>query len=290
MLLALPFITWDKEPSVGSDGRYGGLSLVGMTAPFEVQACGLVGGDLQCFYSAVSGAGIANVTPLTHAALTLALGKDASSMFLDGTAPPSTSQLASKADALKLALAPLFAQIGGGLDTNVDFTSTPFTADRTGMDKLMDAVKISVGTDIDGNHNTTPFVQMEGKIGSGSTYLGGDGTASGSLGAGSGLSLDLRGIPDVFARLSNAVGASSEEACATAMSASQAFDAAFSLNIDGNGPGIARDRNFVGIGKRTIIDTDDRDGEGGARLNIVIVGNRVTNELGPGLAIAQTHE
>ena len=69
------------------------------------------------------------------------------------------------------------------------------------MDKVLDAVKVSTGNDGDASKT---FVQVEGKLGSGNAYLDRD-AASGTLAAGTGLDVDLRGISTVFAGLSNAI-------------------------------------------------------------------------------------
>ena len=94
------------------------------------------------------------------------------------------------------------------------------------MDKVLDAVKVSTGND-----GSKTFVQVEGKLGSGNAYLDRD-AASGTLAAGTGLDVDLRGISTVFAGLSNAISASTEAACVTRMTAADVFDDAFSLDMD----------------------------------------------------------
>jgi hypothetical protein len=209
--------------SAGADGSYSGLSLDGLTAPYRVQACGLVDGNYTCYYSVVNAAGTANVTPLTHASVSLALGEDAAAMFETGGVAPDTAALDAKKLLLKEKLGPILS--GLGLDIgNLDFATSAFTANRTGMDKLLDAVKITTGSD---------FVQVEGHIGSGNVYLGTDGSTSGALSGGAGLSVDLQGISNVFASMSSAIGAASESLCAEQMTAAGIFDAAFSLTIDG---------------------------------------------------------
>jgi hypothetical protein len=213
--------------NAGADGSYSGLSLDGLTAPYRVQACGLVDGNYTCYYSVVNAAGTANVTPLTNASVSLALGEDAAAMFDSDGVAPDLATLDAKKLLLKEKLGPILS--GLGLDIgNLDFATTVFTANRTGMDKLLDAVKITTGSD---------FVQVEGNIGGGNVYLGTDGTTSGALTGGAGLSVDLQGISSVFASMSSAVGAGSEAACATQMAAAGIFDPAFSLSID-DGPAI----------------------------------------------------
>ena len=212
----------------GVDGSYSGLSLAGLTAPFSLQACGLVDGNYSCFYAVVQQTGTANVTPLTNASVALALGDDPGRIFAasGAVAPPIAADLAAQMQKLKLALGDLLAKAGLG---SVDFTTTPFAADRTGMDKVLDAVKISTGLDGD-THKT--FVQVEGKIGSGNAYLDKDASA-GILAAGTGLDVDLTGISKVFVGgLSFAIAAPNEATCVARMTAADIFDAAFALDMD----------------------------------------------------------
>lgn len=223
-----------RSVSAAADGTYSGLSVDGMTAPFRIQACGVVDGQKACYYAVIQQAGTANVTPLTQASVSLALGKDASALF-DANAPaPSGAAIDAKNQGLLSALAPVLAAVG--LPANVDFASLGFTADRTGMDKLLDSLKITIGTDVGAGNQPTAFVQVEGKIGSGNVFLGSDGSNSGTLGAGAGLSVDLRGISTVFNAMSAAVGMPTEAECTASMAAANLFDPAFSLNIDGNLP------------------------------------------------------
>lgn len=219
--------------AAAADGSYSGLSVQGMTAPFRIEACGLVGGANTCYYSVVSKAGIANVTPLTHAAVSLALGKDAAAMFdpAASAAAPTEASLAAKKQNLLDALTPILTALG--LPTTVDFASDAFAANRTGMDKLLDAVKITTGADAAGSGPASTFVQVEGKIGSGNVFIGSDGTKSGTIVAdATGLAVDMTGISTLFASMSSAIGAASLSTCATQMAG--IFDPAFRLKAGGD--------------------------------------------------------
>ncbi len=221
--------------SAAADGTFSGLSVSGMTAPFRIEACGLVGGANTCYYSVVEKAGTANVTPLTHAAVSLALGRDAAAMFdpAASAAAPSEATLAAKKQNLLDALAPVLTAMG--LSTTVDFASDAFSANRTGMDKLLDAVKITTGSDAAASGPASTFVQVEGNIGSGNVFIGSDGTKSGTIVADTkGLNVDMTGISTLFATMSSAIGAADVSTCATAMSG--IFDPLFRLKADGGTP------------------------------------------------------
>ena len=214
--------------AVGADGSYSGLSLAGLVAPFSLQACGFIDGNYGCYYAVVGQAGTGNVTPLTNATVALALGSDPAALFAaaGGASAPSAAALDTQAAKLRSALADLLAKAGVG--AGVDFATTPFDADRTGMDKVLDAVKVSTGND-----GTKTFVQVEGKLGSGNAFFDPNAPGSGALSAGTDLDVDLRGISHVFVDgLSRAISESTEEKCVATMTAADIFDAAFALDMD----------------------------------------------------------
>jgi len=214
--------------TAAADGSYSGADLSGLTSPYRLEACGIVDGSQACYYSMVQSAGVANVTPLTNAALALAVSGDASQAFSNSTAP-DTAAVEAKFTELKTALQPVLT--AAGLSAGTDLASTPFTADRTGMDKVLDAVKISTGKT--GSHS---FVQLEGRVGSGNFFVDDTGSSSGSLSSGnvaSNMSVDLTGISSVFSAMSTAIGQSTQGACITSMNAADIFDSAFALSIDG---------------------------------------------------------
>lgn len=234
-----------RTASVGSDGSYSGLDVSGLTGPFRVQACGLVEGTRACYYSVVTAAGRANVTPLTNAAVSLAMGDDASALFDNDAPAPSASDLAAQKQKLLTALQPVITAVVGS--SSVDFATTAFTADRTGMDKLLDAVRISTGT----SGGATPFVQIEGRLDGGNVYIDPGSAPAGALGGDTNkLSVNMSGISTVFSALSHAINASDLSTCTGRMSASL-FDDNFTLNIDHNG---ALTKSTVATGLCTLAD------------------------------------
>ncbi|WP_317205302.1 hypothetical protein [Janthinobacterium sp.] len=221
-----------RSVNAGADGSYSGISTDGMTGPFSLQACGLVDANYTCFYSVVQQAGVANVTPLTNANVALALGGDPAALFAPGagTAPPDAAALEAQRLKLKTALADVLAKAGLG---DINFATMAFLADRTGMDKVLDSVKISTGID---GATSKSFVQMEGIIGSGNVFLD-QSAVSGTLTAGSGADVDLTGISALFVKgLSFAIAAPDQATCASRMTAANIFDDSFSLNIDKGTP------------------------------------------------------
>jgi hypothetical protein len=219
-----------RTGTAAPDGSYSGIDITGLVAPFSLQACGLVDANYTCFYSLVQQAGIANVTPITNALLALALASDPAGMFAPTTPTPlpSAADMEAQKTRLKSALAALLSKAGLA---DIDFATTPFSADRTGMDKVLDSVKISTGTD--GATNKS-FVQLEGIIGAGNVFLDKN-AVSGSLTASGDADVDLKGISGIFVQgMSFAIAAADQATCTSRMNAANIFDDAFSLNFDNN--------------------------------------------------------
>ncbi len=213
--------------SVNSDGSYSNLDVSALTAPFRLQACGLVNAVYTCHYAVAQSAGTANVTSLTTALVTLATGSDAASIMSAGA--PSAGALNSSQQTLQNALSQVLA--ASGLSSGADLTTTAFSANRTGMDKVLDAIAANTGT-----NNGHTFVQLEGRFGSSNFYADNSGSQSGSLSDSTllnGLGLDLTSISQIFAALNSAAGSSSASACATVLSNNASMlDPQFTLSIN----------------------------------------------------------
>jgi len=212
--------------AVDDSGSYANLNVTALTAPYRLQACGQADGQYVCYYAVVQSIGVADVTPLTDAVVALALGTDASALFTGSV--PSASALASSEASLRNYLGPLLA--AAGVSSTGDFATLPFTADHTGMDKVLDAVKITTG-----HNNSAMYVQMEGVLGYGNAYVDSQGNQSGSLDGSAlvnGMSVNLTGISTIFSGLNSAVGSGSLSACESTISAQVPFDGAFSLELN----------------------------------------------------------
>ncbi|RKP45560.1 hypothetical protein [Trinickia fusca] len=212
---------------VDDSGSYSNLNISQLTAPYRIQACGLADGQYQCFYSVVQAGGVANVTPLTDATIALALGADSSTMFTG--AAPSAAALSSSQSTLQHYLGALMA--AAGLGSSSDFGTTSFTANHSGMDKVLDAVKITSG-----HNNGATFVQLEGVVGYGNAYIDSQGNQTGSLNGSSlvsGMSVNLSGISTIFQGLNSAIGSGSVGACTSALSTQVPLDPAFAMNMNG---------------------------------------------------------
>jgi hypothetical protein len=118
------------------------LDASGLVAPFVVVATGTVGESVVSLVSmqATSSSSTVNVTPITHAiAATLAPGGDPLAL-VSNTAAITPSAVSASEAALRLVLGPLMTATGA----SGNLISGTFTADGTGLDQLLDQVKVDV--------------------------------------------------------------------------------------------------------------------------------------------------
>lgn len=120
------------------------FSLTGVTSPYMLKAEWVANGTTKTLYSFASSSGTANITPLTNMAVIAA----AAGVTLDSIyAAPSTNAYGSIATALpaaitdlQKALAPLLAKYSS---STLNPITGVFAPDHTGMDALLDSVRIA---------------------------------------------------------------------------------------------------------------------------------------------------
>ncbi len=113
--------------------------------PYLVQACGTTDAGLYvCLYSASNEVSVINATPLTHAALALAVKDDPATIFNQRTAV-NWDTFSTKLDLLTTALSAYVSKLG--IKGNAaGLVKTSFTANHTGVDAMLDAVKVVTDT------------------------------------------------------------------------------------------------------------------------------------------------
>lgn len=124
----------------------GSFSLVvdGMTPPFILKAVGTANGTNSTLYSFASGAGIANINPLSNVVVAAANGGDPAALF---TAPdPARMQaikvaLPDSVTKVRQAFQVNLAAVGAG---NADFLSAPYQANHQGLDLMFDRNDITI--------------------------------------------------------------------------------------------------------------------------------------------------
>ncbi len=146
--------------TIGLDGTYSftEAQLAGLTKPYILFAEGNVNGKTAHLYSAGVADGTINITPITDFILRNALGSAAETAYTDWTTTADTVS----ATVLDTAEAKVQAQLQPVLDaagiTDVDLMSGTFTANHTGIDKVLDVVSITydaAGTSATVTNNVT---------------------------------------------------------------------------------------------------------------------------------------
>lgn len=162
--------------TIGTEGSYS-IDVKGGTGPFLLKADGLVGGKAVSLVSSAATAdvgGTINVTPFTDLAVANAAGMDTSTLYANCTASACDLSKVTKASvdaaatALKTRLQPLLTAFGV---TANDLLRDTFKADHTGLDQVLDAVKVN-------KDSTTPTTATLVNAATGATLLTNDATNS----------------------------------------------------------------------------------------------------------------
>jgi hypothetical protein len=133
---------------INDDGTYK-LDVSGMNGPFIVKAHGNIAGVSVTYYSAGTEAdvgGTINVTPFTDLILSSIAGKLVNLYLSDESKIPAFAALLTREkidksqDALFATLKPILIQLG--VKETINLIRTVFKADHSGVDALMDLVKV----------------------------------------------------------------------------------------------------------------------------------------------------
>lgn len=191
-----------SEVAVDASGRFSGVTLSG-TGPYRIEACGHAGENYKCVYSVAQGAGVANVTPLTTAAVLLAANASPDTLMSGAHSGLDASTMNAAQSTLRASLASVLSD--AGVSGSFDFISGDLSAgSRQGYDRVLDAVGVSTGED---DH---PFVQITPRLGSGNLYLQSGSAAVGSISTDTGASgLDLSGLESLFQNMTRTLAGSS---------------------------------------------------------------------------------
>ena len=182
------------DVAINADGTYDAGALTG-TGPWRIEACGYTGANYGCIYSVAQAAGTANVTPLTTAMITLASGQTPDSI-MNGAAPSATALNAAQSQ-LQTGLAGTLSDAGVG--ATFDFTTGSLAAGtRSGYDRVLDAVKVTTGTD------QGAFVQVTPRLGDGNLYLTTGSTTGTITTSAAAAALPLTGLETLFDKMTAA--------------------------------------------------------------------------------------
>ena len=141
-----------KGATIEANGHYT-IDVSGMTGPFMLKAAGTVGNTTVTYYSAATDADLGatvNVTPFTNMIVSNIAAQMAETYFSDpaniakiGTLI-TPAKLAAAQTSLHAKLQPVLAALG--LSDSIDLLRTSFAADHSGMDAVLDLVKVEVDT------------------------------------------------------------------------------------------------------------------------------------------------
>lgn len=229
---------------VDAAGAFTGVTLTG-TGPYRIEACGHVGENYRCVYSVSQGAGVANVTPLTTAAVLLATG-DSPEDLMDGPGTSlDASSIAAAQATLRTGLAGILAD--AGVSPNFDFISGDLSAGtRTGYDRVLDSVGVTTG------EANAPFVQITPRLGTGNLYLESGLAPQGTLTVDSqAANVSLTGIETLFQNMSLAMA--NDTACRANLPGLLATTSSMSFD----GPNPAQGASDVGTQMCDFIGTSD---------------------------------
>ena len=135
----------EKTVTIAANGKYS-VDVSGMAGPFMFRADGKIG-NMDChLYSAATSSDVnntINITPFTDLIVANAAGQIAKSYYDQGQfANLTAQQLTEQAEALRARLEPVLTALG--VSGSIDLLRTAFSADRTGIDAVMDVVKVAV--------------------------------------------------------------------------------------------------------------------------------------------------
>lgn len=135
-------------------GAYTFADVSALTAPMMLEASGTAGGVAYTLHSilmtapATGVSGVLNVTPATEAVVAQATGQSPAAVFADPVKIKAVepTKLADAKAKLKAALADVLVALGLPA-ADVDLFTTVFTANGTGLDKLLDTIQFQSADD-----------------------------------------------------------------------------------------------------------------------------------------------
>lgn len=141
-----------KGGTIEANGHYA-IDVSGMTGPFVLKAAGTVGNTTVTYYSAATAAdvgGTVNVTPFTNLIVSNIAAQMAETYFSDAANVASIgtlitpAKIAAAETALQAKLQPVLTALGIG--SSIDLLRSTFAADHSGMDAVLDLVKVEADT------------------------------------------------------------------------------------------------------------------------------------------------
>ncbi|ABQ26212.1 fibronectin type III domain-containing protein [Geotalea uraniireducens] len=138
----------EKSTVIGNDGTFA-FDVTGMKGPFILQASGRANGTNYALHSFAGGTGTANVNPLSNAAVASAAGVDDPSQVFANPDPVTLQKIESN---LQTAVATILSKLHPLLKQYSADNSDPikghYTVDHTGLDGMLDNVKMTLSNGV----------------------------------------------------------------------------------------------------------------------------------------------
>ena len=137
--------------SISESGSYT-VDTTGLTFPILVRVDGVAGGESTVHYTVINQAGGSiNANPVTTAIVTLAMRQDPGDVFqnarVSDIALLTPTAVANASSTLNIALNGARTAAGLATTEDVNFLSGSFVANKTGLDKILDLIKLQVDAD-----------------------------------------------------------------------------------------------------------------------------------------------
>ena len=136
----------EKTAPIDSTGKYT-VDVAGMSGPFMLRAEGAVAGRHYSMYSGAlqsDAGGTINITPLTDLVMSNIAGQIGDNLFANNAnfaSAITAANLQTKQAELRALLLPVLSELG--LSATVDFLRITFNANHTGVDALLDALRVT---------------------------------------------------------------------------------------------------------------------------------------------------
>ncbi len=139
----------ERTATTDANGEYTISDASGLVPPLVVRAQGTVGGETVTVYSvlptALSTSNVVNITPATQAILEQAAAAFGADVFANTSsiAAIDASKVTDANNALRTVLADVLTSAGATNSNTIDFVSSSFHANSSGVDKVIDLYQIS---------------------------------------------------------------------------------------------------------------------------------------------------
>ncbi len=135
--------------TIANDGSFS-FDVAGLTPPFILKVEGSVGGQSVKFISVATGAGTANVNPITNIAVAAASQQNDPSVVYDAPSGYAADMTQANLDTAIGQIQTMLQTLLTAYNTTTNPLTGNYSADHTGLDAVLDVVTISLDTSTGG--------------------------------------------------------------------------------------------------------------------------------------------